>query len=228
MARRDAVIARLTQTVDILGNLSDSFVFLGGSVAPLLVTDTAAADARNTIDVDAIVQASTRSEYQAIAAQLALVHFHLDLQEEVMCRYKNGQLILDVMPTNPEVLTFGNDWYPQVFRDPISYTLPNLKVISIINAPLYLCTKYDAYKARGQADEKDLQDIVAIVDGRSELVVELQSASREVKEHVAKCTKELFDSDFPERINWFLPQDLASAAREDLVRERFQNLKNLA
>lgn len=227
MARRDSVIARLALTVDLLGSLANSFVFVGGSVAPLLVTDPAAADARNTKDVDAVVQVATRGEYYNIERQLAAVNFHLDPNDNVLCRYKNGDLVLDVIPSAEDVLGFGNKWLKQAPEAPLVYLLAAQKTINIINAPLFMCTKFIAYKDRGKSEDKDLEDIVAIVDGRRELVGELKQSSIEIREYIASCTRELLVSDFPEKLSWYLPQDRASADREPLVMQRFSLMRDL-
>jgi hypothetical protein len=228
MARRDTVIARLAQTVELLGDLADSFVFVGGSVAPLLVTDPGAADARNTKDVDAVVQVATRGEYHKIERQLAAVNFHLDPNDNVLCRYKNNDLILDVIPSADQVLGFGNKWLKQAPEAPLVYVLNAQKSINIINAPLFMCTKFIAYKDRGTSEDKDLEDIVAIVDGRRELMSELRESSIEIREYVASCTGELLAGNFPEKLSWYLPQDRASAEREPLVMQRFGLMRDLS
>jgi hypothetical protein len=228
MARRDTVIARLAQTVELLGDLADSFVFVGGSVAPLLVTDPGAADARNTKDVDAVVQVATRGEYHKIEMQLAAVNFHLDPNDNVLCRYKNDDLVLDVIPSADQVLGFGNKWLKQAPEAPLVYVLNAQKSINIINAPLFMCTKFIAYKDRGKHEDKDLEDIVAIVDGRRELMGELRESSIEIREYVALCTGELLAGDFPEKLSWYLPQDRASAEREPLVMQRFGLMRDLS
>lgn len=226
--QREAIIARLSRTVELLGSLADKFVFVGGSITPLLVTDQAAPDARITTDVDAVVQVLTRSEYQTIEVQLASVNFHLDPTEEVMCRFKHGNLILDVMPTHEEILKFGNQWYRQATEEPLSYTLPNERTINVINAPLFLCTKFVAYKDRGKTDEKDLEDIIAVVDGRRELQSELQNSSSEIKLFISAATKELMRSNFLSRIDWFLPSDYANSARDRIVINRLRALEKLS
>lgn len=55
-------IERLTKTVRRLGPLASQMVFVGGSTTALFITDAAAADVRETLDIDAIV-ATTRAGY---------------------------------------------------------------------------------------------------------------------------------------------------------------------
>jgi len=116
MKRKIAILERLESTALKLGaDLTRRFVFCGGSVAPLLVTDEAAHDSRPTKDVDVIAKILTRVEYYSLSEQLAKVGFVVAVGEDVICRYRNGDLILDVMPTHENVLGFSNKWYEAGF-----------------------------------------------------------------------------------------------------------------
>lgn len=227
MTRRLAIINRLIEVVHILGNLTDEFVFVGGSVVPLLVTDEAAQDARLTIDVDVIVHVLQRSKYYALQECLAKVGFGQKMGDPI-CRFSQGELILDVVPTDEDILTFGNRWYPQAMSDPIIYPLLPERSLKVIAAPLFLCTKFDAYKRRGAEDEKDLEDIIAVVDGRPELMDELELATNEVKEFLSDSTRSVLQEGLLDRLDWFLPGDEAGAARITLVRERLQTIVDSA
>lgn len=50
---------------DALGDLRDNVVFVGGSTAGLLLTDSPAEGIRATKDVDAIVEAATLRQYRS-------------------------------------------------------------------------------------------------------------------------------------------------------------------
>jgi predicted nucleotidyltransferase len=194
MTRKGDILARLVRAVQLLGDLSDEFIFVGGSVVPVLVTDEAAPDARPTVDVDVVVQVFTRSEYHNIEKRLAKVGFHLDMLENVLCRFKNADVTLDVMPMDEEILKFGNRWYKQAVSNPIVYPLLNERAIKVINAPLFLCTKFDAYRNRGHRDEKDLEDIIAVVDGRRMLLDEIRGCAKDSRKYISDCTKDLLDN----------------------------------
>lgn len=228
MRRKQAILDRLIQVVELLGPLAQEFVFLGGSIVPLLVTNEAAPDARTTTDVDVIVHVLTRSEYRNIEERLQALHFHLDMTDEVMCRFKNGELILDVMPTDTKILSFGNEWYKHAFVEPLKYHLSPKLEISVINPPIFLCTKFSAYRNRGQEDEKDLEDVVAIIDGRGEILDELALAVPEVRHYVSVSLSDLLENGLASRLDWFLPGDAASTARLPLVLDRIKALIKLS
>lgn len=60
----------LESVVAALGPLCSRFVFVGGCVTGLLVTDAASPSVRATRDVDAIVQVVSLGEYHALERQL--------------------------------------------------------------------------------------------------------------------------------------------------------------
>lgn len=227
MRRRAAIIARLVQTVELLGQLADEFVFVGGSAVPLLITDEAAPDARPTTDVDVVVHVMTRSQYHEVEKRLQELGFHLDIMSGVMCRFKNGDITLDVMPTDQDILKFGNEWYKHAPEAPVSYQLTETKTIKVINPPLLLCTKFAAYEDRGEEDEKDLEDIISIIDGRRELMDELGAAAGDVRAYVAESMTKCLDGGLGSRLEWFLPGDAAGAAREPIVLQKLKQIAQL-
>jgi hypothetical protein len=56
----------LLVVADAIGNLCNEIVFVGGSVAGLLLTDLIADGIRATKDVDAVVEATTLSQYHQV------------------------------------------------------------------------------------------------------------------------------------------------------------------
>ena len=85
-------------------------VFVGGSVAGLLLTDAVADGVRATKDVDAVVEATTLSQYHQAEKKLAVSGFKRDIGSEVICRWRHAGtgVLFDLMPTDPAVLGFSN------------------------------------------------------------------------------------------------------------------------
>jgi hypothetical protein len=112
----------LETAVHRLGALVDEFVFLGGCATGLLIMDPAAPPIRETIDVDVIVQVLSRAEYYALAERMRDLGFKEDTRDDApICRWTDGQVILDVMPTDPAIFSFGNQWYaPAISTHPHS------------------------------------------------------------------------------------------------------------
>ena len=158
----------LSATVHRLGPLVDSMVFLGGCATGLLLTDPAAAPVRATLDVDVIIEVASLVEYHRLSEKLRERGFVEDLSPEApICRWKAENVILDVMPTDPEIMGFGNEWYVPAFAAAESVSLPS---------SYFLATKLAAFDDRGGEDillSHDMEDIVVVLDGRPEVVEEV-------------------------------------------------------
>jgi hypothetical protein len=59
----------------------------------------AAPEPRPTKDVDVIVRVLRKVDYYLVQDRLAEVGFVVRMGEDVICRFRNGDLVLDVMPT---------------------------------------------------------------------------------------------------------------------------------
>ena len=143
----------LYAAVHRLGPLADAMVFLGGCATGLLLTDSAAAPVRATLDVDAIVEVASLLDYHKLAEKLRARGFVEDLSPEApICRWKAENVILDVMPTDPDIMGFGNEWYAPAFAAAESVSLPSGKCIRMVPAPYFLATKLAAFDDRGGED----------------------------------------------------------------------------
>jgi hypothetical protein len=65
----------LIVVADAIGDLCNEVVFVGGSVAGLLLTDPIADGIRATKDVDAVVEATTLSQYHQMEKRLSVSGF---------------------------------------------------------------------------------------------------------------------------------------------------------
>ncbi len=116
----------LEAAVRHLDNLVDRLVFLGGCATGLLLTDVAAPPIRYTHDMNVITEVATLAEYYRLAEQLRQKGFFEDSSEDApICRWKAGELLLDVMPTNPALLGFGSEWYQEALTAALPHVLPS-------------------------------------------------------------------------------------------------------
>ncbi|HIJ56470.1 MAG TPA: hypothetical protein HPQ03_10135 [Deltaproteobacteria bacterium] len=217
----------LYTAVHRLGPLADAMVFLGGCATGLLLTDTAAAPVRATMDVDAIVEVASLPEYHKLAVKLRARGFVEDLSSEApICRWKADNVILDVMPTDPEIMGFGNEWYAPAFAAAESVSLPSGKRIRMVPAPYFLATKLAAFDDRGGEDillSRDMEDIVAVLDGRLEVVEEVNKSEKRLRIHLAqRFTILLQDQRFNDALPGYLPPDAASQNRLPALLERIR------
>lgn len=66
-------------------------------------------------------------------------------------RWKTGELVVDVMPVEPEILGFSNRWYPGALGKARAYELPSGTEIQLVTAPYVPATKIAAFLGRGGA-----------------------------------------------------------------------------
>lgn len=82
--------AMLVAVAPRLDPLLDDLVFVGGQVAELLITDPAGVRIRGTDDVDVIVKATTRTQYETFSEKLRALGPRLDTSEGApVCRWQD-------------------------------------------------------------------------------------------------------------------------------------------
>lgn len=213
----------LERAVELLAELADEMVFVGGCATGMLITDPAAPAIRPTKDVDTIVQVASMADYWGLADRLREKGFSEDVSEGApICRWVAADIILDVMPTDETVMGFGNPWYDAAARYAQPIQLPGSgAVVRLITAPYFLVTKLDAFAGRGRGDymaSHDIEDIIAVIDGRPTLLEEVTKSAPELRAELAKRFTELLgDSDFEYSIQGHLPPDASSLARFPLL-----------
>lgn len=103
----------------------------------------------------------------------------------------------------------------------IERTLPSSAVIRVVSPPYLLATKLEAFRGRGGDDflgSRDFGDIIALVDGREELVDEVANADDDVRGYLAKEIRAMLAaSRFLDGVFGALRSDSASQARADVV-----------
>lgn len=191
-------------------------VFIGGSVVGLLLTDTAARVPRVTVDVDVVMEARTRGMWMTqILDGLRRRGLKEVGDSEVICRWRLGTresgVLVDVMPTDEAVLGFSNRWYPHAVDTAVLHDMDGVS-IKVVDAVHFIATKIEAFRGRGGGDfyaSHDIEDILAVVDGRAELVDELSSAHEEVRSAVAGTL-----------IGWLADDDFRNALEGHVERGR--------
>lgn len=181
MSKAEHNLAMIHHVAVRLGDLVERVVFLGGATTTLLITDAAASDVRPTKDVDIIVEIATTAEYHRLAERLRGLGFSEDASEGApLCRWLVDDIVVDVMPTDEASLGFSNRWYREAFEHAALRSVEGVH-IRVVTAPFFLATKIEAFKERGRGDfmaSHDLEDIIALVDGRRELLEEVTSAPK--------------------------------------------------
>lgn len=230
MNPNDPNIQRVEEIATALGSLLEQVVLVGGAAVGFLVTDPGQPRIRATLDVDMVVEVATRSDYYELEQELRSYGFKQDMREDApICRWVHGTALLDLMPTDEALLGFSNPWYRHAIASAETQTLTSGDEVRVISGPVFVATKLVAFSERGNADymsSHDMEDIIAVVDGRDELVSEIESAQQEVKAFVSGSVASLVaEQRFLEALPGHLPPDAASQGRlPDLV----QKLREIA
>jgi predicted nucleotidyltransferase len=212
----------LMLAVDRLGDLAEEMVFVGGCATGLLITDPAAPPIRMTRDVDAIIQVVSHGEYYQLSEKLRALGFKEDTSDEApICRWEADKVILDVMPTDTKILGFGNKWYAPAAANADLIPLPSGKIIRMVSAPYFLITKLEAFDGRGGGDylmSHDIEDIVAVLDGRPEILDEVRQADPVLVQELSERFRSLLQEDrFVDAIAGHMPAGATSPSRVPII-----------
>lgn len=109
-------VERVIEAAELLGDLAEEVVFTGGAAVGLLITDPAVPAVRPTLDIDVIAEVATLAEYYRLQERLRAKGFTESMEDKVICRWRHGSIILDVMPTDEKILGFANRWYIEAVR----------------------------------------------------------------------------------------------------------------
>ncbi len=186
----------------------------------LYLENKASPEIRPTDDVDCIIELSSYSSYSDIEARARALGLEHDTSAGApICRWICQGIKTDIMPTEGSILGFRNRWYPSGIVHRVSYRLPDGQDIFLLSAPFFIATKIDAFTDRGAGDfrfSSDVEDIIAIVDGRDSLTQELKNAPSDVSGYIAEHFQTwIKNPEFRESIEGYLP-----ASREGMGRQR--------
>jgi hypothetical protein len=213
----------LELAAEALEPVLDEVVFLGGASVTLWITDPGTPPPRPTMDVDVVVEVTTRSAFYAFEERLRSLRFKEDQADGIICRWRHRDtgLILDAMPSDPNILGFANRWQAAAIPHAIERELPSGAKIRAAPPAYLLATKIEAFKARGDGDflaSRDLADIIVLVDGREELVGEVGDAAPELRAYLAdELALLLSHPRFSDGVFGALAPDAANQARADAV-----------
>jgi hypothetical protein len=214
-------------------DLCSQFAFVGGAIVGLLITDPANPSIRSTEDVDIVAEVLALSGYHRIEKALRQRGFNQDMSADApICRWKVEGVTVDVMPTLEDILGFANRWYPLCVATADPLELPNGVRIRVIQAPVFIGTKIEAFHGRGGGDylfSHDMGDIISVVDGRDSLLGECEQMPQELRAYLAHQFSTLrADRRFIDALPGHLPGDAMSQSRLADLESKIQQLANLS
>jgi predicted nucleotidyltransferase len=174
-----------------LGNdLLKEVAFLGGCTTGLLLTDKVSKEAvRYTDDVDLITHVIGFSGWFKFQNRIKERGFKESIEDNINCRMRLNDLIVDFMPDDEKILGYSNRWYGQALKEAKDYELQDNLTIQLVTPVFFIATKLEAYKGRGNnapLQSRDIEDILNVFDGRAELVKEINQSSLNLRSYISK------------------------------------------
>ncbi len=172
----------------------DPFVFIGGGLVPLLLSDPAAAPVRPTRDIDVVFSIVTAGEYSYIRRDLFNVGFYDDITiDKPACALFYGNWQVDILCSSPGIIDAGNRWFAAVMRDPVEEVIEDVTIMRA-STPSWIATKLEAWFSRGRLPSEaldyyhqDIEDVMAVIDGRPECVEEIAAGSGDVRDFLRQA-----------------------------------------
>jgi hypothetical protein len=147
-------------------------------------------------------------------------------QRAPRCRWVLGNLTVDIMPTDGGFLGLNTTWFKEALEtaSELEFAHTRLRLVSPV---AFLATKCVAFSDRGGNDyyaSHDLEDFVTVVDGRANIVAEIDRAPSKLRGYVAGTTRSLVAAPvFIEALTGYLPPDQASQRRLTVLQEKYRS-----
>jgi predicted nucleotidyltransferase len=187
----------LYQAATLLKDLNEHVVYVGGRIVGLLITDLIEDDVRPTYDIDVALNLGGTDVVAHYSLQKKLESLGFKPDGTVNCRYVLDDFMIDIMYTDGVLQGINSNWYQAGFDNAIEIQIKDKK-IKILNAVYFIATKLEAFTDRAYNnndywDCKDLEDIINVINGRPELLVELMNAPKDVVQFISGYFKKLIE-----------------------------------
>ena len=193
----------MIQTIaNALGDLRNDVVFVGGATTAFYIDDPGSPNPTPSDDVDFVIEIASQQEYAQLENTLRKKGFKDPTDNDIehpICRKIYQGIQVDVMPTDAKILGFANKWYADAIKNKVRVTLPDGLIAHIFNVTYFLATKLEAFSARGKPFDirtsQDLEDILAVLDGCSQIESDLINSEPKVRQFIQSEFKALLKDD---------------------------------
>jgi len=114
-------------------------------------------------------------------------------------------------------------WYKQALAKAQSFYLDDKLTINLVAPAYFIATKLEAWKGRGNNDlisSHDIEDLINLIDGRLEIVGELNEAEAGLRKYVQKELTILMNDSNCEYVIQSITR--GDTQREELIYKRFK------
>ena len=181
-----------------LGDLNEKVVFVGGAMISLYIGDPAAEDVRPTKDIDLTFRIVSIGELEELRESLSSRGFSQSSEDDVICRFRLGDIKVDVMSTKEVGWAPANPWFELGFEKAIPVQVEE-QTIRILPFTYFLATKFSAFSARGGRDPRmshAFEDIVYLLNYNSNFREQIKkSPDEDVKQYIIKSFSQILQND---------------------------------
>ena len=163
-----------------------------------MLNDPAAPAARFTGDVDAVVDVITYDQWERLQSRLrecgVVVRADPAVGKGRMCLFHLNEIEVDIMPVRISLLMHPSRMLEIGFQFAEPHQLADDLEILALSASGLLAAKLEAFGDRGVREfpiSKDLEDIVALLDRRLDIGIELSAAPDEMRYFIAAAMARL-------------------------------------
>ena len=195
MLKNQTINLKVVEKVAIsLEELNNDVIYVGGAVVSLYVTDDGAEQPRPTKDIDISVKISTYAQMDELREKLALKKIYPAPSEKIMYRYSYEDILIDFIPYEETPLGPTNSWLKPGFEKAYPVNIGEIE-IKILPVSLFLATKWEAFKSRGNdpRTSHDFEDIIYILDNNLEVVEDIQNANKDVQDFLKAMSYEILN-----------------------------------
>ena len=178
-----------------LGAMNEQVVFVGGATVSLYINDPAADDVRPTKDGDISMVITSLGKLEVIREELSRKGFKQLPEDEVICRFRYEGIKVDVMSTKAIGWAPSNQWFAPGFSQKESVEIDD-QTVHILPLPYFLASKFSAFNDRGAKDPRtshDFEDIVYVLDNRTDIVEQLSKSPDDVGPYLANQFQNILD-----------------------------------
>ena len=187
--------ALVKEVANALQELKEVMVFVGGATISLYTDDFAAQEIRPTSDIDMTIKLTHNyAEWAKFNERLSELGFNPNPEGHSICSYKYKNINVDIMPSESGHMGAANKWYKVGFSNIQTATIED-EEISILSAPCFLATKFEAFNDRGTdyRTSHDFEDIIYVIDNRTTIVEEIEKDDEEIKEFLKQELNKILD-----------------------------------
>ena len=225
------IVSSMQKIAEQLDQLGLDHAFLGGSVISLLLDHPELVSVRPTIDVDVVIEVVAFERYADLEERLRTAGFDHDMRQGApRCRWRFSGVVVDIMPAEGGFLGLNTVWFREALATASVRTIDAVS-LRVISPPAFLATKFAAFLDRGKGDYQashDLEDIVTVIDGRANIVSDIETAPAALRGFLSETFARLLsERGFLDALGGHLQPDAASQQRLPALRAKLQQIAAL-